>query len=274
MSGNCAAPRVAAFGSDAPRDVLVVIPALNEASRIGTTVRAARDVADVRRVFVVDDGSSDDTASLARAAGADVLTHERPRGKAAALTTGLAALPAGGQAVLLLDADLGESAAAAPALLAPVLAGEAEMTIATLPEQRTSGGTQAGGRGLVVGLSRAGITRTTGFRAGQPLSGQRCLTRSAVAAALPLARGFGVETAMTIAVLRAGLRVREVPVPFFHRATGNDLAGRVHRATQLADVGAALGRDVVGGPAGVVIDRSAAAVGVGLRAVARRLPSR
>ena len=109
------------------------------------------------------------------------------------------------------------------------------MTIAVFTER-----VRQGGHGLVVGLSGAGIERATGWRPAQPLNGQRCLTRAAFEAARPLAAGFGVETALTIDLLRAGMRVTEVEVPLAHRATGNDWASQLHRARQLADVARAL----------------------------------
>jgi hypothetical protein len=219
--------------------VTAVLPAHEEAERIGATVAATWQIAAVSQVVVVDDGSTDATGKLAAAAGALVIRHPRRRGKAAALTTGVDAVPGTGP-LLLLDADLGATAAAAGALVPPVLAGSVDAVIATLPPQVRPDGAPAGGHGLVVGLSRAAIRLRTGFAPVQPLSGQRCLTRAAFAACRPLARGFGVETAMTIELLRLGFRVREVPVPLAHRATGNDRAGRRHRARQLSDVAAAL----------------------------------
>ncbi len=250
---------------------LAVVPALDEADRIAQTVRALLATAEVETVVVVDDGSTDDTGALARAAGAVVVRHDRSRGKAAAMTTGVDALVGDRRPVLFVDADLAESAGAAGALVRPVLGGQADMTVAMLPPQVRADGTAAGGFGAVVGLSRAGIARATGLRPEQPLSGQRCLTREALAAALPLARGFGVETAMTVDVVRAGLRVLEVPVPFAHRATGNDAAGRLHRARQLADVAGALATTTLPGPAATAVDRTAAAAGRVLGFVARRL---
>ena len=256
---------------EAQAGVLAVVPALDEADRVAATVRALMSVPAVDSVVVVDDGSGDDTAGLARAAGAVVVRHPSPLGKAAALTTGIAALPADDRPVLLLDADVADSAAEAGSLLEPVLTGAADMAIAVLPPQVRADGRPVGGAGRVVRLSRAGIARASGFAARQPLSGQRCLTRAALAAALPLARGFGVETALTIAVVRAGFRVVEVPVPFAHRATGSDLAGRLHRARQFADVGAALGSATLPAPVARVVDRSAAATGRGLTVLSRRL---
>lgn len=217
------------------RMVVAVLPAYEEQERIGATVRALAKVSSIDRIVVVDDGSRDATAEAARAAGAQVLRHRRNRGKAAAMRTG--ARGAGEAEILVfLDADLGESAAAAEALIEPVRAGRADATIATLPPPPGT----VGGHGLVVGLARRGILRATGFTATQPLSGQRCLTRAAFDAALPLAPRFGVETAMTIDLLRAGLRVLEVPVPFAHRWSGHTWRDELHRARQLADVAFAL----------------------------------
>lgn len=226
----------------------VVIPAFDEVDRIAATVSAAHAVAGVATVVVVDDGSRDETAAVAEAAGALVVRHPRRRGKAAALETGVDVAGAGstpGGPLLLLDGDLGTTAAAAGALVEPVLSGSVDAAVAVLPPQRFADGRPAGGAGLVVGLSRAGITRATGLRPVQPLSGQRCLTRAAFAAARPLARGFGVETSMTIRLLREGFRLVEVPVAFEHRASADDLAGRAHRARQLVDVAAALVTDLL-----------------------------
>ena len=220
--------------------VSVVIPAFNEAERIGDTVRAVRAALvgmalNTRsEVIVVDDGSADGTAEAAEAAGgARVIRMDRNRGKGAALTAGLAA--ARGEVLLMLDADLGASAGECARLLSPVLAGEADMTLARFPA-----GTGGGGFGLVLRLARWGIRRLTGRTMGAPLSGQRCLTRAAFAAARPLAPGFGVEVALTIDVLRADFRVLEVPTQMDHRVTGDDPAGRRHRARQLRDVARAL----------------------------------
>jgi glycosyltransferase involved in cell wall biosynthesis len=219
-----------------PGDVAVVIPARNEAERIGATVVAAGGIAGVEVVVVVDDGSTDQTADLARAAGARVLRNPRRRGKGAALTCGVAQAEA--PLLLFLDADLADSASAAASLVGPVRAGDAEMSIATLPPQAVAGG----GHGFVVALAAGGIRRATGRVLVQPLSGQRCLSRRAFAAASPLAYGFGVEVGLTIDVLRGGLRVVEVPCELHHRVTGADWRGQWHRGRQFAHVATALAR--------------------------------
>jgi len=224
----------------AGRSIAVVIPAKDEEARIGGTVRAAATIPGVSVVVVVDDGSSDRTGAVARSAGAEVVRHEKNRGKAAAMESGAAAvraLPAGsGGLLLFLDADLQDTAARAAPLVAPVQADEADMTIAMLPAQ------PGGGHGLVVRLSRDGIMRATGWAATQPLSGQRCITAEAFDAALPLAAGFGVETGLTIDLLRLHFRVLEVPCDLHHRVTGADWRAQVHRGRQFRDVGLALAR--------------------------------
>ncbi|WP_336212518.1 glycosyltransferase family 2 protein [Nonomuraea sp. LPB2021202275-12-8] len=221
------------------KDTAVVIPAKNEADRIGLTVESALALPGVDLVVVVDDGSTDQTGRVARAAGARVVRHSRNRGKAAAMESGAEAvrlLDAGTpRHLLFLDADLGDTAQAAAPLVDPVRAGEADMTIAVFSTR-----VKLGGHGMVVRVSRDGIRRATGFQAAQPLNGQRCLTRDAFEAARPLAHGFGVETALTIDLLRKGYRIAEVDVDMAHRATGTDWRAQLHRAKQLRDVALAL----------------------------------
>jgi glycosyltransferase involved in cell wall biosynthesis len=223
--------------------VAVVIPAYNEADRVGATVEAAATLPEVDVVVVVDDGSRDDTARVAGQAGAAVLRHARNRGKAAAMETGAEAVclldqresRAVPRHLLFLDADLGATAAAAGPLITPVAEGTADLAVAVFATR-----VKQGGHGFVVSLSAAGIRRATGWTPAQPLNGQRCLTRAAFDAARPLARGFGVETAMTIDLKRKGLRVTEVEVDLAHRATGTDLRAQLHRARQFTDVAWAL----------------------------------
>jgi len=225
-------------------DVAVVIPAKDEQQRIAATVAAARTIPGVDVIIVVDDGSHDDTARVARSAGATVVRHAQNRGKGAAMRTG-AAVVSGldtrdgrkkPRHLLFLDADLEETAKAGDALVAPIRDRSADMTIAVLPQQLRAGG----GFGFVVRASRDGIRKLTEFEPTQPLSGQRCLTRAAFDAARPLAPGFGVETGLTIDLIRKGLRVVEVPVPLRHRVTGRDVRAQWHRAVQYVHVARAL----------------------------------
>jgi Glycosyl transferase family 2 len=229
-------------------DLAVIIPAKDEARLVAATIRAASALAGADIVVCVDDGSADDTAAVAAAAGAHVVKHARNRGKGAAMETGAEAVNlieagaagpvvpgAGPRHLLFLDADLADSAAAAGPLAEPIRAGTADMTIAVFSTR-----VRKGGFGVVMSTAGAGIARATGWRPAQPLNGQRCLTRAAFTAALPLAPGWGAETGMTIDLARKGLRITEVEVPMSHRATGNDWQSQWHRLRQLADVTSAL----------------------------------
>lgn len=217
--------------------VAVVIPAKDEARRIAATVRAAKAIPHVDLVLVVDDGSEDNTQEIARDAGAVVVRHSHNRGKAAAMETGAAVVAMrdaqGGlpRLLLFIDGDLAETAVNTAPLVDPVLAGEADMSIALLPPQPG-----AGGRGFVVGAARTAISKMTGWTPMQPLSGMRCLTREAFEAATPLARGWGVETGLSIDLVSAGYIAVEVPCDLKHRPSGRDWKGTVHRANQYRDV--------------------------------------
>lgn len=219
--------------------VSVVIPAYREAERIGETVRAAREAlcrmpGVETEILVVDDGSPDDTAAVAEAAGARVLRLPRNLGKGGALAAGFQA--ASGDLLLMLDADLGPTAGGAGALLAPLLAGTAEMTVAAFAPNK------GGGMGLVKRLAAWGLRRAGASPMQSPLSGQRGLTRAAWERLGRLEAGFGLEMGLNLDAARLGLRVLEVPTEMSHRITGKDWAGYRHRARQFRDIALALWR--------------------------------
>ena len=212
--------------------VVALVSARDEAGRIGPCVTSLRDVA--TEVVVVDDASADGTAAEALEAGATVLRRERRLGKGAALEGALRRL-APADVWLLADGDLGETAKGLSALVDLVVAGRADIAIAAFPPAR------AGGFGLVKGAAAHVIRVQAGFEASEPLSGQRALTAQAMERVRPLASGFGVETAMTIDAVRAGLRVVEVPIDGLdHRPTLRDPAGFLHRARQGWDIAKAV----------------------------------
>lgn len=96
--------------------IVALIPGYNEAPRIGAVVAAAREHL---RVIVVDDGSSDATAGVARAAGAEIIEQRPNQGKGAALRAGFRrALDEGADAILTLDADGQHDPAEIPRFLA------------------------------------------------------------------------------------------------------------------------------------------------------------
>ena len=207
---------------------VALVPAKDAAGSIGATVEALRAMAGVDRVFVVDDGSEDGTAAEACAAGAEVLRLPVNRGKGAAVLAGVAACP-DAEVFLLIDADVGATAAVARPILEPVLADEADLVVGVLPAGST------GGLGSIRRLAAAGILRAGGVRVQAPLSGQRAV-RADLLRDLPSVERFGLEVGMTIDAARAGARLLEVPVPMTHRRTGRTVAGFVHRGRQGLDI--------------------------------------
>ncbi|MEW6059450.1 MAG: glycosyltransferase [Actinomycetota bacterium] len=209
--------------------VVALVAARNEADRIAATVEALQGLRSVAEVVVVDDGSDDGTASAALASGANVLQIPRPAGKGRALERALRRLPPA-DVWLLADGDLGESAGGLGPVLLEVLEGRTDVAIAAFPPAT------AGGFGIVKRAARLAIRALCGFRAVEPLSGQRAVRGTVLAACQPIAAGFGVETAMTIDAVRAGFRVAEVSTRLSHRPTGRGLRGFRHRGRQGLDI--------------------------------------
>lgn len=211
------------------KPVTVMIPAYNEEETIGQTVGSSWELPGVSQVLVIDDGSRDRTSRAAAGSGAEVIALEFNRGKGGALNAGAPHIK--GEILLLLDADLGKSASAAAGLLPPVAGGQAEMAVAVFP--RTG---KKAGFGLVIGLARAGIRHFTGLDLMAPLSGQRAMTREVFLSCLPLAEGFGAEVGLTLRAGMKGYRILEVPLEMFHRETGRNLGGFIHRGRQFCHV--------------------------------------
>jgi hypothetical protein len=220
-------------------DAVAIVPAFNEADRVDQTVAALRSIEQVRKVLVVDDGSSDDTAPKALGAGASCVSLGKNGGKGGALNAGIATVRGhvtSGRwpvpdAVLLADADLGQGAAELRNLLDAVLDGDADLAIADLPPQPG-----AGGFGVVKRLARWGLRANGAGSVREPLSGQRAMSWPALNLLSPMAAGFGVEVQMTLDALRAGLRIVEITIPLTHAVTGKGFAGALHRGSQAAAV--------------------------------------
>ncbi len=225
--------------------VCAIIPAHNEGDVIAQTIRSVQDIPEVGQIVVVDDGSSDNTATVAAAAGASqVIQLERNLGKGGALNKALEQTR--GDVLLLLDADLGTSAKEATSLLYPVLDGDADMTIAIFRRKQDDDSaklaSKSKGFGTVMKTARLGIWLMTRRWVVSPLAGPRALKREIIDKAGGFAPKFGVEVGLTIDALRMGYRVMEVPVHMVHRASGRDLKGFMHRGGQMVDMLRTLGR--------------------------------
>lgn len=221
------------------KTVSVIIPAYNEEERIANTLRAIKERGFATEIIVVDDGSRDRTVEIAQAEGVKVLQLACNRGKGEALNQ---AVPhAKGDIIVFLDADLGGSAGQGELLLGPILEGEADLTIARFPRPK-----KKGGFGLVKRLAAWGI-RQAGMEAGEPLSGQRAMTRQALLTLLPFSSGFGIEVGMSIRALRQGYRIEEVDTTMSHAETGRDIKGFIHRGKQFLDVLKVIIKETKGG---------------------------
>jgi glycosyltransferase involved in cell wall biosynthesis len=196
-----------------PDTCAAVVPCLNEAAAIGPLVRAVRR--HLPAVIVVDDGSTDDTARLAAAGGADVLRHDRPQGKGASLQTGWRRAHERGFAwALCLDGDGQHAPEDIPAFFAC-----AERTGAALVV-----GNRLNAPADMPWLRRfvnRWMSRRLSRLAGRELPDTQCgfrLMQLDAWATLPLrTRHFEVESEVLLAFVAAGHRVEFVPVRTIYR---------------------------------------------------------
>ncbi len=224
------------------RVACVIVTAFNEAERLGATLDALALAFPAARLWVADDGSTDRTPVIARAAGAELVRLARMEGKGEAATATarqvLNALDEDGQlggkakapVVVLCDGDLGKSALRLQSLAAPILTGEADLAVAAFARRA------GGGLGIVVGLASWAIRRCTGLTPAAPISGQRAISAELLAGLLPFAHGFGMEVGMTIDAARQGGRIVELELDLEHRVSGLTPSGFLHRARQLLDI--------------------------------------
>jgi glycosyltransferase involved in cell wall biosynthesis len=189
--------------------VAALVPALNEAETIRDVVEGIRP--HVNQVLVVDDGSSDGTAALARAAGATVLGHDRVRGKGQAVRTGLDHILArtAAQYVLILDGDMQHLPGEAPRLIATALGSDADVVVGVRRFER---------RAMPASRYHANVigSRALSSFIGVPLEDTQCgyrLFRVDILRKMRLkATGYDIETEMLIKVGRLGGRIVQVPV--------------------------------------------------------------
>lgn len=190
--------------------LLAIVPAFNEAATIAHVVEGALAHAPV---IVIDDGSTDDTAARATAAGAEVIRHPRRLGKGQAIRTGMAAAAIrGATAVVTLDGDGQHDPADIPLLRAAAVPG-------ALVIGGRLGQSNRFVRGRLNAVRVAGffVNWVTGLSVEDTQSGFRLYPLSLVRE-LPTRRGgFVFETEVLVAAARRGLAVREVAVSTFPR---------------------------------------------------------
>lgn len=196
--------------STAPQNVTVILPAFNEEVSIGSIVLLSRYYAD--NVIVVDDGSSDRTAEIARKAGAEVIVHEVNKGKGVALKTGFAAADhLGADIIVTMDSDGQHNPAEIPKLIDPIIKGEADMVNGSrylnglgknTPSYRRIGQTILDG---VTNLN-------SGLQITDSQSGFRAFSASTKDVFRFKAQGMAIESEMLADAGKSGLRVTEVEI--------------------------------------------------------------
>jgi glycosyltransferase involved in cell wall biosynthesis len=191
-----------------PQQVAAVVPCLNEARGIGALVEQVKGF--LPRVIVVDDGSTDDTASVARLAGARVLRHGRNLGKGAAVDTGLRdAWNAGFEAAVLLDGDGQHDPNCIPAFLSRAGSTGAELVAGNRMGQ--AGAMPRVRRWVNRGMS-AEISRLAGLALPDTQCGFRLLNLRAWRALDFETRRFEVESEMILRFARRGCRIAFVDI--------------------------------------------------------------
>ena len=216
--------------------VAAIIPVLNEQGAIGPTLaRLPRDA--VQDIIVVDGGSKDGTADEARAHGAITLIEQRRGYGRACLTGAEHAASLGADIALFMDGDGADAVEHAAQILAPLRAGEADFVLAT----RTRGTREKGSMGLhqvlageAIGLALRGITGTRY----SDMCAFRAIRLDDLFRLGMQEMTYGWNLEMQILAPRAGLRVREIPLPYYRRVAGQskvagNLRGSITAGTRI-----------------------------------------
>jgi glycosyltransferase involved in cell wall biosynthesis len=191
--------------------ISVILPAKNEAAGLAKTLPGLRLLLPEAEVIVVDDGSTDDTAAVAAAHGATVLSNPYSMGNGAAIKRGARA--ATGDILMFMDADGQHAADAIPRILARIESGY-DMAVGA----RGWDGQASVGRGLANGL----YNRIASWMTGHPVRDLTSGFRAARAAKFReflhlLPNGFSYPTTITMAFFRSGYAVAYEPIPVAQR---------------------------------------------------------
>lgn len=211
--------------------VTVLVPAYNEGDRIKSTIDAMKASKYVDQIVIIDDGSKDDTYSIAKATDAKVYRLDENKGKGFALSFGIEKVYKESCVIAFLDGDIGKTAAEIDNLILPILEDQADVTIARFPAAK-----KKGGFGLVKNLAKYGVKLYTGQTIYTSLSGQRVFKTEVLKRFKEIPSDYGVEVGMTIDILNMGYRIKEVDVTMTHRETGRDLKSFVHRGRQFYQI--------------------------------------
>lgn len=202
---------------------ICVIPAFNEAAHISSVIAKVRPLVDV--LIVVDDASRDETASLARSAGAQVLRHIINRGQGAALRTGTqAALNQGADIIIHFDADDQFRATEIPDLLKPLLTKQADAVLGSRFLDKKSPIPRSK-RLIIYPLARLLNRLLFNIRLSDPQSGFRALNRHAASKIKISNDGMAHCSEILHQLFKNQLRVQEVPITVAYHDYGQKFSG-------------------------------------------------
>lgn len=207
---------------------LLIIPALNEAANIAGVVTRARCHLPGVDLLVINDGSGDDTASLAEAAGAMVLTLPFNLGIGAAVQTGFAfAAQHGYEQVLRSDGDGQHAADDLGRLHLALQAGDSDIVTGTRFGRHNGGRSVSPGRRVGIVLLASLISLITGRRITDPTSGQAAFNQRAIRLFAQEYPHDYPEPEGLVRAHRAGLRLCELPVTMQPRLEGRSSIGHL-----------------------------------------------
>jgi glycosyltransferase involved in cell wall biosynthesis len=198
-------------------ELAVLIPCLNEAAGIAEVVAQFRNALPDAEIYVYDNGSDDDTASVAEAAGARV-RREPLRGKGNVVRRMFADIEA--DIFIMADGDGTYDAASAPVMIETLRAQHLDMVCGKREEsgaQAYRSGHRFGNR-VLTGL----VAWLFGDRVTDILSGYRVMSRRFVKSFPALSSGFEIETELTVHALDLRAPVAEVPTPYGARVAGSN----------------------------------------------------
>ena len=217
--------------------VSIIIPALNEAESIGHVV-SEMPWPLLAECLVVDNGSSDGTASVASAAGARVISSPRGYG-AACLAGSQAALPSS-TILVYMDGDGSDVITGLPELLGPIERDEADFVVGTRLKGKREPGSMLGSQVFAGHFVGALVKLTSGFRY-TDMGPFRAIRRSSLEQLGMSELTYGWNLEMQIRAVQKGLRIREIPVDYRKRIGGvskvsGDLRASIKAATRILEV--------------------------------------